>query len=213
MGMTIRIIADEAEIAEGVAWLGRLDPRFGAVAARAGLPATRRAPGGLPGLLRIVTDQMVSLQAGEAIWKRIEKALHPFDPPLILKKRHATLMRLGLSGNKARAFRAIAQAADAGAFDRLDERGDDEVLNALTAIAGIGPWTADIYLLACLGRADAWPAGDLALQAAAADLFGLPQRPDGKAMAAMAEAWRPWRSVAARLLWAHYRFLKGLKQA
>ena len=213
MGMSIRIIASEEDIAEGVAWLSTRDRRFADVVARAGLPATRRAQGGLPGLLRIVTDQMVSLQAGEAIWKRIEAALHPFDPLLILRKRHASLMKLGLSGNKAKAFRAIAKAAHAGAFDELDKRGDDEVLAALTAIAGIGPWTADIYLLTCLGRADAWPAGDLALQAAAADLFRLVERPDRKAMAMMAEDWRPWRSVAARLLWAHYRSIKGLQQA
>lgn len=211
--MSIRIIASEADIAEGVAWLSARDARFGDVVARSGLPATRRAEGGLPGLLRIVTDQMVSLQAGEAIWRRIEAALHPFDPPLIFKKRHATLMKLGLSGNKARAFRAIAQAAHAGAFADLHERSDEDVLRALTAIAGIGPWTADIYLLACLGRADAWPSGDLALQAAAADLFGLAERPNHKAMAAMAENWRPWRSVAARLLWAHYRHVRGMKQA
>lgn len=211
--MTIRIIASDEDIAEGVAWLSSREARFGEVAARSGLPATRRADGGLPGLLRIVTDQMVSLKAGEAIWKRIEVALHPFEPPLILKKRHATLMKLGLSGNKARAFRAIAEAAHAGTFDDLHARADEEVLAALTAIAGIGPWTADIYLLACLGRADAWPAGDLALQAAAADLFSLPERPHAKAMAQMAEAWRPWRSVAARLLWAHYRTVKGMKQA
>jgi len=86
------------------------------------------------------------------------------------------------------------------------------VIRALIALPGIGPWTADIYALSCLGRADAWPTGDLALQASAADLFGLVKRPDSRAMLTLAEAWRPWRSVAARLLWAHYRSLKGLPQ-
>jgi DNA-3-methyladenine glycosylase II len=80
-------------------------------------------------------------------------------------------------------------------------------------LPGIGPWTADIYMLSCLGRADAWPSGDLALQAAAATLFGLTERPDARLMMDLADGWRPWRSVAARLLWAHYRSLKGMPQA
>ncbi len=170
--------------------------------------------GGLAGLLRIVTDQMISLKAGEAIWARLERELRPFDAATIARKRHASLMRLGLSGAKARAFKQLAKAVASGAFDfdNLHRMPDDLALTTLTALPGIGPWTADIYLLSAMGRADAWPAGDLALQAAVQHLFGLPQRPDARTLAAMAESWRPCRSVGARLLWSHYRGLRGMAQ-
>lgn len=211
----MRVIAAEEDIAEGVSYLVKCDARFGAVVERNGLPALRRAEPGLPGLLRIVTEQVLSLKAAGTIWKRLERELHPLDPPSILRRRHATLMKLGLSGAKARSFHALAQAAASGAFpiDSLDGQGDDEALALLMALPGIGPWTAEIYCLSCLGRADIWPAGDLALQRAAADLFDLPERPAPPAMIALAEPWRPWRAVAARLLWAHYRGLRGMPQA
>ncbi len=210
-----KTIESEADLAEGVAWLLAREPRFGRVIDTTGLPPLRRADGGLPGLLRIVTEQMISLQAADAIWRRIEKELAPLDPPAILRRRHATLMRLGLSGAKSRTFHALARAAHKGEFqvDSLHLQSDDEITALLVALPGIGPWTADIYVLSCLGRADAWPTGDLALQASAADLFGLGKRPDARAMLGLAQEWRPWRSVAARLLWAHYRSLKGLPQA
>jgi DNA-3-methyladenine glycosylase II len=171
-------------------------------------------PGGLEGLLRIVTDQLISLQAGAAIWQRIEYELAPFEAPRIARKREASLMKLGLSGAKARCFKSVAQAVAKGDLDfaKLAQRSDAEVLTALTALTGIGPWTADIYLLSAMGRADAWPAGDLALQAAAHHLFELPERPAAGPLTSMAEPWRPWRSVAARLLWSHYRGLKGMSQ-
>jgi DNA-3-methyladenine glycosylase II len=210
-----KTIESEADLAQGVEWLLTHEPRFSRVIDATGLPPLRRAPGGQPGLLRIVTEQMNSLQAADAIWSRIERELAPLDAKAILRRRHATLMRLGLSGAKSRTFHALARAAHKGEFqvETLHLQPDDEVIQALIALPGIGPWTADIYALSCLGRADAWPTGDLALQASAADLFGLAKRPDSRAMLTLAEAWRPWRSVAARLLWAHYRSLKGLPQA
>jgi DNA-3-methyladenine glycosylase II len=211
----IRVISSEADIAEGLAYLAALEPRFQSIALRLGPPPLRRAPAGLPGLLRIVTEQMLSLKAADVIWRRIERELHPLDPQAILRRRHATLMKLGLSGAKARAFKAIARAALKGdlPIDRLDQHHDEDAAARLTAIPGIGNWTADIYLLSCLGRSDIWPAADLALQAAAAHAFELARRPAVKEMLALAEPWRPWRAVAARLLWAHYRSLKGMPQA
>lgn len=210
-----KTIESEADLAEGVDWIIRHEPRFAQVIDVTGLPPLRRAEGGLPGLLRIITEQMISLQAADAIWQRIARELAPLDPPSILRRRHATLMKLGLSGAKSRTFHALARAAHGGEFkvDSLARHSDDEVIAMLVALPGIGPWTADIYVLSCLGRADAWPAGDLALQASAANLFGLEKRPDARAMRGLAEDWRPWRSVAARLLWAHYRSLRGLPQA
>ncbi|MFZ5674789.1 MAG: DNA-3-methyladenine glycosylase family protein [Pseudomonadota bacterium] len=210
-----KTIETEADIAEGVAWLIAREPRFQAVIDTHGLPPLRRAEGGLPGLLRIVTEQMISLQAADAIWQRLARELAPLDPPAVLRRRHATLMKLGLSGAKSRTFHALARAAHRGEFqvESLHEAPDEAVIAALVALPGIGPWTADIYVLSCMGRADAWPTGDLALQAAAAHLLGLEKRPDARTMAGLAEAWRPWRAVAARLLWSHYRSLKGLPQA
>lgn len=210
-----KTIDTEADIAEGVEWLIAREPRFRLVIDTHGHPPLRRAEGGLPGLLRIVTEQMISLQAADAIWQRLARELAPLDPPAVLRRRHATLMKLGLSGAKSRTFHALARAAHRGEFqvESLHEAPDDAVIAALVALPGIGPWTADIYVLSCMGRADAWPTGDLALQAAAAHLLGLEKRPDARTMTGLAEAWRPWRAVAARLLWSHYRSLKGLPQA
>lgn len=210
-----KTIETEADIAEGVTWLLAREPRFQLVIDTHGLPPLRRAEGGLPGLLRIITEQMISLQAADAIWQRLARELAPLDPPAILRRRHATLMKLGLSGAKSRTFHALARAAHKGEFrvESLHHEADEAVIAALVALPGIGPWTADIYVLSCMGRADAWPTGDLALQAAAAHLLGLETRPDARKMTGLAEAWRPWRAVAARLLWSHYRSLKGLPQA
>src|SRR5437764_892834 len=210
----IRVIVSETDLAEGLAYLVRREPRFEEIVARLGPPPLRRAPAGLPGLLRIVTEQMLSLKAADAIWRRIERELHPLDPPAILRRRHATLMKLGLSGAKARTFKGLAKAVANGALplESFHALSDEEACERLIAIAGIGRLTADIYLLSCLGRCDVWPSADLALQAAAAHAFGLAHRPSPKEMIVIAEPWRPWRAVAARLLWAHYRSLKGLSQ-
>lgn len=211
----MRTVECEADIRAAVTSLVGLEPRFAAVIAAHGHPPLRRMNTGLEGLLRIVTDQLISLQAGAAIWRRIEAELAPFEPEGIARKREASLMRLGLSGAKARSFKAVAAAVAGGRlnFEALASLSDADVLTTLTALRGIGPWTADIYLLSAMGRADAWPAGDLALQAAAQNLFGLDARPNHKQLVQMAEHWRPWRSVAARLLWSHYRGLKGMSQA
>ena len=210
----IRIIASDADIAEGLTYLTCREPRFADIVGRLGPPPLRRAPEGLPGLLRIVTEQMLSLKAADAIWRRLERELHPLDPPAILRRRDKTLMKLGLSGAKARTFKALARAVSDGRLpvDTLSQHHDEEATARLIAIPGIGPWTADIYLLSCLGRSDVWPIGDVALQAAAAHAFGLTERPRSRDMTALGEPWRPWRAVAARLLWAHYRSLKGLSQ-
>ncbi len=210
----MRVLKTDADVAEGVAVLVKIEPRFQAVVDTHGLPPLRRSADGLKGLLRIVTDQLISLRAGEAIWQRLENALHPFDAAAIARKHQATLMGFGLSGAKARCFRTVAKTAACGMldFDRLHRAPDEEVIAQLTAITGIGHWTAMIYLLSSMGRADAWPVGDLALEVSAQQLFGLSERPQGKAMQELAEPWRPLRAVAARLLWSHYRGIKGMTQ-
>ena len=132
-----------------------------------------------------------------------------------MRARAPRLARAGLSSPKIRALKAIARAVAHGKLPltALADLPADEAHAALTAIHGIGPWTADIYLLSCLGHADAWPAGDLALQEAARIAFGLRARPTAKEMAALAEPWRPWRAVAARVLWTYYRSIKGREGA
>ena len=184
-----RTIETQTDLAEGLAHLATCHPRFGEIAERLGPPALRRAPPGLEGLLRIITDQMISLQA--------------------------TWLRLGLSRAKARSFKALAQAVDTGAvpLDRFPAMSDAEIAQSLIAVPGLGRWTVEIYLLSYLGRSDVWPAGDLALQIAAHDAFGLEARPNEARMRALSEPWQPWRAVAARLLWAHYRSLRNMPQA
>lgn len=208
-------IASELEVARGAEFLIGVEPRFGAVVAIHGTPSARRVENNLACLLQIVTEQLISLQASEAIWQRVKSNLHPLSPESILAMDHGGLRKLGLTGAKARSFQAIAGAVQARElnFDSLAEMADEDVLKTLMSLPGVGPWTADIYLLSALGRADAFPAGDLALQIAAQNLFALEERPAPKAFLVMAEAWRPWRSVAARLLWSHYRGQKGLVQA
>jgi DNA-3-methyladenine glycosylase II len=209
----MRTLNFETDIEAAVASLLALEPRFAVVTTAHGHPPLRRTNIALDGLLRIITDQLISRQAGIAIWRRIEAKLAPFDPLTIARKRESSLMRLGLSGAKARSFKAVATAVADGTLDftALSQASDADVLAALTAIKGIGPWTADIFLLS-MGRIDAWPAGDLALQVAAQHLFDLRARPNIRELTQMGHAWKPWRSVAARLLWSHYRGLKGISQ-
>jgi DNA-3-methyladenine glycosylase II len=208
------VIDSEADIARGAEFLVEREPCFANVIAVHGLPSARRIENNLQNLLKIVTEQLISLKAADAIWQRIETCLHPFEPGEILKLNLDDLRNLGLTRAKARSFHAISEAIQGGIlnFESLHHMPDQDVLGKLILLPGIGPWTADIYLLAALGRADACPAGDLALQVAAQDLFEMEVRPTPKDFLARAENWRPWRSVAARLLWSHYRGLKGLSQ-
>jgi DNA-3-methyladenine glycosylase II len=208
------VIETDADIARGAEFLVAREPCFVKVIAVHGLPSARRVENNMASLLKIVTEQLISLKAAAAIWRRIETRLHPFAPHDILNLGLEDLQSLGLTRAKARSFQAIAMAIHSGElnFESLHRAPDQDVLAKLLALPGIGPWTADIYLLAALGRADACPAGDLALQIAAQDLFAMDGRPTPAAFLERAENWKPWRSVAARLLWSHYRGLKGLSQ-
>jgi DNA-3-methyladenine glycosylase II len=203
-------IDSEADLAAALAHLAVADPRFRAMLAVTGTPPLRRRPGGFAGLVSIVVSQQLSTASAGAIWARLAAAYVPFEARKILHARTDRLARIGLSAAKIRTLRAIATAIDSGALDlsALVDVDADVAHAALTAVHGIGPWTADIYLLTCLGHADAWPTGDLALQEAARLAFGLAERPGTKAMIALAEPWRPWRGVAARVLWSYYRHIK-----
>jgi DNA-3-methyladenine glycosylase II len=200
-------IHTEADLDTALAALAAADPRFTELIATTGRPPLRRRDGGYAGLAAIIVSQQLSTASAAAIWGRLYAAFDPLDAKAIRRARPARLARLGLSAPKIRALKAIARAVDGGqlALATLADGAADEAHAALTAIHGIGPWTADIYLLSCLGHADAWPAGDLALQEAARVAFGLPLRPSVKEMQTLAESWRPWRAVAARVLWSYYR--------
>lgn len=165
------------------------DPRFAPVLAATGPPPLRRRPGGFDGLASIVVSQQLSTASANAIWTRLTAAYDPLLPQSILRARASRLTKIGLSAAKIRTLQAVAQALDSKALDlaELAELSADEAHAALTTIYGIGPWTADIYLLACLGHADAWPSGDLALQEGARLAFSLKLRPTAKAMLTLAE--------------------------
>ncbi|HEY6994599.1 MAG TPA: DNA-3-methyladenine glycosylase 2 family protein [Xanthobacteraceae bacterium] len=203
-------IHTEADLDHAIARLIDADPRFGPVLARAGRPPLRRRADGFAGLASIVVSQQLSTASAKAIWERLNQAFDPLDHTAVLRARTAKLARVGLSTPKIRALKAIAKAIDRGDLDlpALVDKPADEAHAALTTVHGIGPWTADIYLLFCLGHADAWPAGDLALQEATRLVLALKTRPTVKEMGPLAEAWRPWRGAAACMLWSYYRTAK-----
>jgi len=206
----IHRLETQADVDAGVRALIRQDPRLAQVAAIAGGTLLRRRPGGFAGLASIIVAQQLSVASAGAIWGRLSAAFDPLHPDKIRRARVTTLARVGLSAAKIRSLKAIAAAIHREGLD-LDALADlpaDEAHRALTALHGIGPWTADIYLLFCLGHPDAWPAGDLAVQEAMRLAFGLKTRPSAREMGPLAEAWRPLRGVAACLLWSYYRAIK-----
>jgi DNA-3-methyladenine glycosylase II len=206
----VRRIDTEADIAAGLDALFAADSRLHAVAAVAGAVPLRRRPGGFSGLASIVVSQQLSTASAGAIWGRLGAAYDPFTPQALIRARADRLARLGLSAPKIRALKEIAKAIAGGALDcdALAAMPAESAHRTLCTVHGIGPWTADIYLLFCLGHADTWPAGDLALQEATRLALALPSRPDAKETGLLAEPWRPWRGIAARLLWAYYRAIK-----
>ena len=208
-GMTL-YLNTQTDLDRAIATLVAADPRLAEVAQVAGTPALRRREPGFTGLAAIVCGQQLSTHAAAAIWKRISKAFDPFHHEPIRTARTARLARLGLSAAKIKTLKALAHELTAGRLD-LDTLGQQEAdlaHTALTALHGIGPWTADIYLLFCLGHGDAWPAGDLAVQEAMRIGLNLDARPTAKQATALAERWRPWRGAAAHLWWAYYHAVK-----
>jgi DNA-3-methyladenine glycosylase II len=207
--VTLRLETQD-DVDAGVRRLLKQDPRLDEIAAVAGRAGLRRRPGGFAGLAQIIVAQQLSTASASAIWTRLTAAFDPLAPDKIRRARATTLARIGLSGAKIRALKAIATDIHKNGLDlaALAELPADDAHRALTALHGVGPWTADIYLLFCLGHADAWPAGDLAVQEAMRLAFRLKARPTTKQMGPLAERWRPLRGVAALLLWTYYRALK-----
>lgn len=204
--MVGRIIESLDCVAEGADWLAQAEPRFAHALTQIGPLPLRRQPDGFAALLDAITGQQVSIASADAIWRRMQAA-GLTDRATLAGASDDDCRAAGMSRQKARYGRALAQS-DID-FDGLRCLPDAKVIAILTAVPGIGTWTAEIYAMFALGRADVFAPGDLALQEAARVLFDLPERPKERVLRAMAEAWSPWRSVAARILWAYYRVAKS----
>lgn len=172
---------------------------------RVGVPAWRTQPGGFAGLARIIVYQQVSTKAAATVWARLEERFGKVTPEIMLAVDGAALRSCGLSKPKVRHMQSVAAAVDDGSLDfaRLAAASDDEARAELVAVSGIGPWTADVYLMCCLGRTDVFPHADIGLSEAWRMIKGEAERPTPEAFLEIGEAWRPHRGVAAHLLWAY----------
>ncbi len=202
----VRTIRSETDIKDGVTALAQACPHLARVYAIAGDPPLRLRPAGFEGLARAIVNQQLSVASAGAIWDRLRQRSDLADPLSLLALTDDDMREVGLSRVKVATLRGVAAAIESGALnlDALDDAPDQDIHTALTSLKGVGPWTADIYIMFSLGRADAWSPGDLALQHAVRDAIGLAGRPSPPEMTEIAERWRPWRSVAARLLWSYY---------
>lgn len=204
--MQLHMIRTDADVAAGLVDLALIDARLFSVIDKAGPVPLRRLPPGYRGLAGIIVAQMVSRASADAIWKRLEAAAGDITPHHILSLSDGDCRAAGLSRAKAETLRRAAEAVDRGELD-LDAVCHMEAGAAaarLTAIKGVGRWTAEVYLLFCAGHPDVFPSGDVALQNAVAHAFGLPVRPSPQELDRIAQGWSPWRGVSARLFWAYY---------
>jgi DNA-3-methyladenine glycosylase II len=190
----------------GARALARLDPDFARILATYGLPRFPRRPASFGTLLHIILEQQLSLDIAAKLWKRLKQRCRPLTPRRFLELDEDTLKNCGFTRQKIGYARGLASAIIEGRFSpaRLKRLGDDDALAAITELHGFGHWSAEVFVLFALGRPDVWPAGDLALQVAVQWLKVLPARPGIRELRIMGEAWRPWRSVAACLLWQFY---------
>jgi DNA-3-methyladenine glycosylase II len=209
------ILDSEAALERGLRALTRRDPLMKRLVSLGARPPLRKREPGFEGLAGIIVSQQLSTASAGAIWSRLVARFPALAPEHIAGAVDDDLRAVGLSAPKIRTLRAIAAAIAENRLplETLGDLGADEAHALLTGVKGIGPWTADVYLLFCLGHADAFPAGDLALQEAARLACGLDARPSEKDLLEIAERWRPWRGVAAKVLWAYYRIAKAREGA
>lgn len=203
-------IASLDDIAAGLDALCRLDPRLEAVRGKAGEVPLRLSAPGFQSLASIIVSQQVSRASADAIFGRLIKLVDPLTPQAILSAGEDVFREAGLSRPKQRGLIAVAQAVAGGLdLDHLCTLDAGEAIAAMVAVPGIGPWTAECYLLFAAGHPDVFPARDVALQTAVGHALGIDPRPPEKVLIRLAESWSPWRGVASRLFWAYYRELKG----
>ncbi len=200
------ISLDEEGLAKGIRLLCKVDSDLSAVVDHLGFPPLWAREPGFPTLVHIILEQQVSLASAQACFEKLNAQLSVLNPPEFLTLNDAELLDIGFSRQKTRYTRILAQAIIDGSLDvqELIHLLDEEVFSKLTALTGIGPWTANIYLLMALGRPDIWPVGDLALVVAIQKLFKLESRPTEEEFQLYGERWRPYRAVAARILWHYY---------
>lgn len=186
--------------------LAQRDPDLGAVIAKFGNPPVWRRPRGFETLILLILEQQVSLASARAAYDRLAACAGALTPDNMLALEDTEYRAAGVSRQKTRYIRHLSDCVldRSLRIDRLGRMSDDDVRGHLMQVKGIGAWTADVYLLMALMRPDVWPVGDIALQAAAHGIKGLTARPDQDQLAEIGESWRPWRSVAARILWHHY---------
>jgi DNA-3-methyladenine glycosylase II len=197
---------DERAISEALRYLAAVDADLAYLHLQLGAPPLWPREPGFPTLIHIVLEQQVSLASAQATFNRLVAATNPLTPSRLLELDDETLRTVGFSRQKAAYARQLALALIESRLDleRIAQMEDGAARHTLISLKGIGPWTADIYLLMALRRPDVWPAGDLALQIALQQIKELPTRPTPVEMEELAAPWRPWRAVAARLLWHYY---------
>jgi DNA-3-methyladenine glycosylase II len=191
--------------------LAKLDRDLAGIEAAAGPLPWRRHPDGFPGLLQAIVGQQISNQAAAAIWRRVAQLPGALEPAGLLELSDEALRGAGLSRPKVAHARSLAAAFAEGRLTvaGLASMEDEEAIAAIASVRGLGRWSAEVHLVFALARHDVFPAGDLALQASAAHLKGLESRPAPAVLRALAEAWQPYRGLAARLLWHHWRHVTG----
>lgn len=196
----------ESALAEAARQLAKRDKDLASILERFGPPPLWARRPGFPTLVKIILEQQVSLASAASIFARLKKNVIPFQPARMIELGEAHLKSQGLTRQKTAYCLHLAQSLHDKRLNlsRLQRMGDEDVRTLLMDVKGIGSWSADIYLLMALGRTDIWPATDLALATAALKLKQLKSRPNPKQLMEMAEAWRPFRSVAARMLWQYY---------
>ena len=209
----MRFIRSDEDLAWHIGSLTQAHPMFEPLREAAGAVPVRWLDRGFKGLVFVVTGQQISVAAGRAIYGRLEAALGDITAETLAAAGDDVLRAAGFSAPKMRTLRALQEAARAGHLDldALEEKSAEEAILSLCAIKGIGPWTAEVYLLFAAGHPDIFPAADVALQELVRLAFALDARPATRDLREMSDAWSPWRSAAARLLWAYYRVRKGGK--
>ncbi len=203
--VNMSVIRNDADVATGAQWLASVEPAFGRVMPLIAPLPLRLGPDGFGALLHIILGQQVSVASANAVWRKLQDAgLDTRDT--IANADQDDLRSYGLTRQKARYANALA-VSDVD-FDALHDMSNDQAIKTLRTVPGIGTWTAEVYAMFAMGRADVFAPGDLAIQEAAKVMFKLPARPNEKDMRAMSVAWSPWRSVAARIFWAYYAYIK-----
>jgi DNA-3-methyladenine glycosylase II len=202
---------NESTLATAVQTLTERDARLAEIVRDFGPPPLWPREPGFPTLLHIILEQQVSLASAKAAFDRLQEAVNPVTPEGFLQLSDLELKTIGFSRQKTRYGRLLAEEIRTGKLDlaALDRLPDEAVRSVLTALTGIGNWTADIYLLMALRRPDVWPKGDLALAVAMQQLKNLTSRPTFEELEALSLQWKPWRAVAARLLWHLYLSRRG----